>query len=103
MNKKQKQFLAELEGSIREGGSILRGENEAPRTFEYPDVDVKEIRSKLHKTQKQFAEMIGIKVATLRNWEQGRRHPTGPALALLKVADARPNVLVEVLEVPAEV
>lgn len=98
MNKVQEKFLAELEDSIREGGSILRGEKEASRTFEYPDVDVKAIRSKLHKTQKQFAGMLGIKVGTLRNWEQGRRHPTGPALALLKVADAKPNVLVEVLE-----
>ena len=98
MNDTQKQFLAELEESIREGGSILRGEQDASRTFEYPDVDVKNIRSKLHKTQKQFAAMLGISVGTLRNWEQGRRHPTGPALALLKVADAKPDVLVEVLE-----
>ena len=41
--------------------------------------------------------MIGVSVATLRNWEQGRRKPDGPALALLKVTVADPLLVATVL------
>ena len=41
--------------------------------------------------------MIGVSVATLRNWEQGRRTPDGPALALLRVASAEPRAVVRAL------
>jgi putative transcriptional regulator len=52
-------------------------------------------------TQDQFARALGISVHTLRNWEQGRRTPDGPALALLRVAARHPRVLRENLAVPA--
>jgi len=41
--------------------------------------------------------MIGVSVDTLQNWEQGRRKPEGPALALLKVAEANPQTVMEAL------
>jgi putative transcriptional regulator len=41
--------------------------------------------------------MIGVSVATLRNWEQGRRTPDGPALALLRVAAKNPELVAEAL------
>jgi putative transcriptional regulator len=41
--------------------------------------------------------MIGVSVATLRNWEQGRRRPEGPARALLKVAAANPEMVAAAL------
>jgi putative transcriptional regulator len=41
--------------------------------------------------------MIGVSVATLRNWEQGRRTPEGPALALLKVASVDPQYIKNIL------
>jgi putative transcriptional regulator len=44
--------------------------------------------------------MIGVSVATLRNWEQGRRMPDGPALALLQVAAHNPAAVVEALHRP---
>jgi len=44
--------------------------------------------------------MIGVSVATLRNWEQGRRTPDGPALALLQVAAHNPAAVVEALHRP---
>ena len=44
-----------------------------------------------------FAMMIGVSVATLRNWEQGRRTPDGPALALLRVAAQNPQLVAEAL------
>lgn len=48
------------------------------------DIDVRTIRKVTGLTQRQFAEVLGIELATLRNWEQGRRQPTGPARALLR-------------------
>jgi putative transcriptional regulator len=38
---------------------------------------------------------MGISVHTLRNWEQGRRHPEGPAIALLRIAVRHPKVILE--------
>jgi DNA-binding transcriptional regulator YiaG len=52
-------------------------------------------------TQQQFAEALGMSVHTLRDWEQGRRTPEGPALALLPVAARHPRVLRENLGGPA--
>jgi putative transcriptional regulator len=48
-------------------------------------------------TRGQFADMIGISRETLRNWERGRRWPTGPARALLRIAAADPDVVAAVL------
>ena len=52
-------------------------------------------------TQEEFARALAISVHTLRNWEQGRRTPEGPALALLRIAARHPRVLRENLAVPA--
>ena len=46
-------------------------------------------------TQERFAAAMGISVHTLRNWEQGRRHPDGPAIALLRIAARHPRVILE--------
>jgi len=48
--------------------------------------------------QNEFALMIGVSVATLQNWEQGRRTPDGPARALLKVAAEAPDAVAKALE-----
>jgi len=48
--------------------------------------------------QAQFAQAMGISVHTLRNWEQGRRRPDGPAVALLRIAARHPPILRENLE-----
>jgi putative transcriptional regulator len=50
-----------------------------------------------HASQRRFATMLGINVETLRNWEQGRRSPHGPARALLRLARANPKVVAAVL------
>ena len=49
-------------------------------------------------TQVEFARAMGISVHTLRNWEQGRRFPEGPALALLRIAAKHPRIIRENLE-----
>lgn len=61
------------------------------------NIDVHEVRDKLKLTQRQFATTFGVSVATLRNWEQGRRLPTGAAKLLLKIIEKEPNVVKRVL------
>jgi putative transcriptional regulator len=86
-----------LTASIKQAGKIRRGETKPSRVTEYLPLDVKAIRQKLGKSQTQFAQMIGVSVATLQNWEQGRRRPEGPACALLKVAAHNPEAVAKAL------
>ncbi len=65
--------------------------------MEFAPVDVLDIRARFHATQAEFARMIGISVETLRNWEQGKRRPQGPARALLRVAAANPTAVADAL------
>jgi putative transcriptional regulator len=62
--------------------------------------DVAALRHFLRMTQDQFAQAIGIGVHTLQNWEQDRRHPEGPALALLRIAARHPHIIRENLGTP---
>ena len=63
--------------------------------------DVVALRRFVRMTQVAFADALGISVHTLRNWEQGRRTPEGPALALLRIAARHPRVLRENLAATA--
>jgi putative transcriptional regulator len=87
----------ELLASVRQAGDIRRGSLKASRTWVFQPADVKAVRATLGASQAEFALMIGVSVATLRNWEQGRRMPEGPALALLRVAAKHPEVIVDAL------
>ena len=89
--------FSELVASIEEAGNIKRGNREPSRVFEIRPVDIKSIRKRLQRSQSEFALMIGVSVATLQNWEQGRRRPDGPARALLKVATENPEAVEEAL------
>ena len=60
--------------------------------------DIAALRRFVGLTQNQFAAAMGISVHTLRNWEQGRRRPEGPALALLRIAARHPRIIRENLE-----
>ena len=60
--------------------------------------DIAALRNFVGLTQAEFARAIGISVYTLRNWEQGRRKPEGPAVALLRIAARHPRIIRENLE-----
>jgi putative transcriptional regulator len=60
--------------------------------------DIALLRRFVGLSQGKFAEALGISVHTLRNWEQDRRKPEGPALALLRIAARHPRILRENLE-----
>jgi len=87
----------ELLSSARQAGRIRRGTLQPGRTTVFEPADVKSVRAKLRVSQSEFALMIGVSVATLRNWEQGRRTPDGPALALLRVAAKSPKAVAAAL------
>ena len=93
----RKKDFDNLVGSIREAGKIRRGEMKPSRVTEFHAADVRTIRQRLGKSQSEFARMIGVSVATLQNWEQGRRRPVGPARALLKVAAENPQLVAAAL------
>jgi len=60
-------------------------------------VDARAIRLVTGLSQAKFAELLGIELATLRNWEQGRRQPTGPARALLRAIHNNPVEVIKAL------
>ena len=87
----------ELLGSIREGGAILRGQKKASRQFVVEAADVRAIRERTALSQSEFADLIGVSVKTLQNWEQDRRRPTGPAAALLRIIAQEPKLAVQAI------
>jgi len=94
MNEKDFQ---ELTKGVREAGKVKRGEKRPSRTYNYSSLDVKKIRQDLKLSQRKFAELIHVEIATLQNWEQGRRRPRGPAQALLTIIKNDPKHAIEAL------
>ncbi len=92
-----KQLFDELVGSVKEAGQIRRGRKKAARTTQIGQPDVRKIRKKAGLSQSEFARMIHVSPKTLQNWEQRRRQPNGPAVALLKVVDRDPEFVLKAL------
>src|SRR5258707_15290682 len=90
-------MFEELLGSVREGGAILRGQKKASRRFEIEATGVRAIRERTNLSQSEFADLIGVSVKTLQNWEQDRRRPTGPAAALLRIIAHEPRLAVRAI------
>jgi putative transcriptional regulator len=87
------ELFRELEASVREGAAILRGERAPSRAFVMDRPDVRRLRDGFGLSQVDFAALLGISVKTLRNWEQGRRQPEGPARVLLQIAAKHPEAV----------
>ncbi len=94
----KKELFEDLIESIQESGKIRKGLLKPSRIFKYDFLDVKKVRSGLNVSQSQFALMMGVSIATLQNWEQGRREPQGPAKVLLKVVEKNPKAILEALQ-----
>jgi putative transcriptional regulator len=93
----KKDLFDELLESVRQGGAVLRGEMPPSRAFKFPEPNVRLIREQYGLSQEKFAHLLGISVATLRNWEQGRRKPEGAARVLLQVAARHPEAVLDVV------
>lgn len=90
----EKGLFNRLKESMTQMNEIDRGERQPSREFHVDAVQVKNIRKATGLSQIAFAETIDVAVGTLRNWEQGRRDPEGPARALLRAIHNDPaNVL----------
>ena len=93
----KKELFEELLESVKQGGAIIKGTMKPLRTFEFPESEVRKIRNHYGLSQDKFASLMGISVATLRNWEQGRWKPEGPARVLLRVAATHPEALLDII------
>jgi putative transcriptional regulator len=82
-------FGAELLESLSEAVAHAEGRPNGVRVVAAPDV--RAIREELHMTQDEFAGSHGIPLATLKGWEQGRRHPDATAAAYLSVIAKLPE------------
>lgn len=92
-----RELFEDLNKSIKEAGKIRRGRVKASRSFKYNAVDIRKLRKSVNVSQSQFARMIGVSTDTVQNWEQGRRTPRGPAMALLRVFQENPKAVVKAL------
>jgi len=90
-------LFAELIKSASQAVEIVRGDRKPARTFEVSSDIVREIRESTGLSQEKFAGLFHISVGTLRNWEQGRRRPDGPAAALLTAIKNDPEHVVAAL------
>lgn len=92
-----KELFDDLLNSVREAGRIRGGEAAPSRKATITPVDVRAIRARTGLSQTEFASLICMPVRTLRNWEQGRRHPAGAAVALLRIIENDPETTIKTL------
>ena len=104
-----KKLFNDLIASIREAGQIARGERKPARVHVYSADRVRQLRKdfkpaqivkmrrRLRLSQAEFAGMMLLPKATVQSWEQGRRRPEGPALALIKAMSKNPEAVAEAL------
>jgi putative transcriptional regulator len=87
------QMLANVRTASARAGTLRR----APRGHEVNALTVKRLRGWTQLSQADFARLLGVELSTLRNWEQGRREPTGPARALLRAIATDPEHVLRAL------
>ena len=96
-----KHLFDDLVQSIEEARAWARGEHVPGLRVRYFEVEnVPAIRKKTGLTQDAFSAQIGVSTATLRNWEQGRRKPEGPARILLAMLARDPEIVTRTLAGP---
>jgi putative transcriptional regulator len=90
---------AELVEAMLEVAAHVRGEIELPmRVTQAPEtVDIASIRQRLNLSQRQFADRFGLSLSTVRDWEQGRRHPDRSARILLRVIEREGEAVIRAL------
>ena len=91
-------FGEELIKSAQEAVAIAEGRMKPARRYDPEQIDVAAIRKRLGLSQADFAEKFGLAVATVRDWEQGRRNPDRTARTLLKVIDRKPDAVAGALK-----
>jgi putative transcriptional regulator len=93
----KKELFKQLSESLTEAVEIHKGKAKPSREFCFSPIDIKHVRESMDFSQSKFASMIGVSAGTLKNWEQGRRRPVGPAMVLLKVISENPKMVFKAL------
>ena len=93
------EFFESLERAMKQALAHSQGDTAGciVHHIEVPDSDLPAIRARTGLSQAAFARSIGVKKATLVNWEQGRRRPDGPARVLLALIAKEPGIVQRVL------
>ena len=91
------ELFEQLVESMTQMNEIIDGERAPSREYVIDALEVKKIRRETGLTQKVFCQLIDVNLGTLRNWEQGRREPTGPAKALLRAIKNDPEHVLRAL------
>jgi putative transcriptional regulator len=94
------ELFAELLESVQELDAVLVAARTASRVVVMDEAEVKQVRAMTGLSQARLARLLRVDVATLRNWEQGRRRPTGPARALLTAVARDPEHVLKALASP---
>ena len=92
-----KTLFDDLRQSLQEAKAIAKGEMQPSRRFQVETPNVKAVREKTGLSQGDFARLLCVSIKTLQNWEQCRRHPTGPASALLRIVATAPDLALKSL------
>ncbi len=92
-----KKLFADMVESMKQHNEIAAGARKAARVTKVDANSIKVLRAKVGLSQPQFAQLIQVELSTLRNWEQGRREPTGPAKALLTAIKNDPKAVLKAL------
>ncbi len=85
----------EIQEGIKEIQQHKRGEVSLKTTELAEPSPPQVIRSKLTTSQSAFAGLLGVSARALQDWEQGRREPQGPVVALLRIAEQQPEVFTQ--------
>lgn len=101
IRKRQRQRPAELIlRGLEQALAVAEGRAKPARVHvvRVPAIDVKALRAKLDMSQEEFARHFALPLANVRNWEQGRTEPTGPARTLLLIIDREPKAALRAIK-----
>ena len=92
-----KKVFEAIKAGLEDAAEYARGDNKKRKTYrvKVKNVDVRKVREGLSMSQAEFAEAFGVSPATIKNWEQERRQPEGPARVLLNVIARYPKVVLK--------
>jgi putative transcriptional regulator len=79
------EYFESIRNGAQEALAWKQGQKTGARVRRYTSMDVAKIRKNANMTQKEFSESFSIPLSTLRQWEQGKRVPQGPAQTLLRI------------------
>jgi putative transcriptional regulator len=93
----RKAFDKIMEG-LNEALAVARSEAKPAKLHVPPEINVRDIRGKLHLSQEDFASVFGFTINQIKDWEQGRARPLGGVRAYLMIIDRDPKAVIKILQ-----